>query len=343
MTFRSPRTPHLPYQRGFSLAELMVAIAVSLILLAGVIQIFVSNKQAYRIQEGFSVLNENSRYALRKIGYSLRMADNWGGADPATNVVRDSGLPTVTGDCAANWSTTIEGLRGIEGAATSPLATCIANADYVPNSDIIVTRYTAAGPVTGTLTASALYLRTTPGSGAQIFEGADESASLGRYTGNRNNSQALASTFVHPYLVEAYFIRPCASRGANGVCDANDDGGSPIPTLARLVLDGTTLVQEDVVSGVEQMQAIYGVDTDADTVADRYFTASAVPAGNWPNVVSVRLTLLLRNTTRDATADDRGTTYPMAGRNHSVAAADASYRRKLVDRVIQIRNQVRSQ
>ena len=50
------RSAHL--QRGVTLVELMVALVVGLILLAGLIQLFISNKQAYRIQEGFARLPE---------------------------------------------------------------------------------------------------------------------------------------------------------------------------------------------------------------------------------------------------------------------------------------------
>ena len=54
-----------PYrQNGISIVEIMVSIAISLILLAGVMQIMLTNKQTYRVQEAFARLQENGRFAM---------------------------------------------------------------------------------------------------------------------------------------------------------------------------------------------------------------------------------------------------------------------------------------
>ena len=53
-------------QRGFSMVELMIAITISLLLLAGVIQIFSASRQTYTLQDGMSRLQENARYALER-------------------------------------------------------------------------------------------------------------------------------------------------------------------------------------------------------------------------------------------------------------------------------------
>lgn len=51
-------------QRGFSLVEIMVALTISLILMAGVIQIFLSSRASYRLQNGMARLQENGRFAM---------------------------------------------------------------------------------------------------------------------------------------------------------------------------------------------------------------------------------------------------------------------------------------
>ena len=51
-------------QRGFTLVELMVALAVSLLLLAGVIQVYLSSKQAYRVQDNVARIQESGRLAM---------------------------------------------------------------------------------------------------------------------------------------------------------------------------------------------------------------------------------------------------------------------------------------
>lgn len=72
-------------------------------------------------------------------------------------------------------------------------------------------------------------------------------------------------------------------------------GGGTVPTCVNA---RTSLFQQrdgaaanELVEGVEAMQLLYGEDTTGDRVADRYVAAAAV--GNWSNVVSVRIYLLL--------------------------------------------------
>ena len=61
-------------QRGVSLVELMVALVLSLILVAGVGQIYMGSKQTYRTQDGQSRLQENARYALEVLTRDIRSA-----------------------------------------------------------------------------------------------------------------------------------------------------------------------------------------------------------------------------------------------------------------------------
>ena len=51
-------------QRGFTLIELMIAMLIGVFLMAGIIQIFISAKQGYRLQENLSRLQENGRFAM---------------------------------------------------------------------------------------------------------------------------------------------------------------------------------------------------------------------------------------------------------------------------------------
>ena len=61
-------------QQGVTLVELMITLLLGLIITAGVIQIFISNKATYSTQEGIVQMNENMRFAFEKIGKDIRMA-----------------------------------------------------------------------------------------------------------------------------------------------------------------------------------------------------------------------------------------------------------------------------
>lgn len=69
-------------QHGLSLIELMVALVVSLILLGGLVQLVVTNKQTYNFQQSQALNQENSRYSffyletiLNKAGYRAAPQD----------------------------------------------------------------------------------------------------------------------------------------------------------------------------------------------------------------------------------------------------------------------------
>lgn len=65
-------------QAGLSLVELMVAILIGLVILAGVIQVVVSSKTTFLGQEEMSFISENARYAFDVVGRDLKSAGYWG-------------------------------------------------------------------------------------------------------------------------------------------------------------------------------------------------------------------------------------------------------------------------
>jgi len=59
---------------GFTLVEIMVAITLSLILLAGVGQIYVSSKESFRVQHNNAQMQENQRMAMEFLNRDIRQA-----------------------------------------------------------------------------------------------------------------------------------------------------------------------------------------------------------------------------------------------------------------------------
>jgi type IV pilus assembly protein PilW len=63
---------------------------------------------------------------------------------------------------------------------------------------------------------------------------------------------------------------------------------------------GGNLISEPVVDGIEQINYEYGVANSANNMVPQYETATDVTASNgWPNVVSIRVSLVSVNATRD--------------------------------------------
>lgn len=61
-------------QHGLSIVELMVALAVGMVLIAGILQVFLSSKNTYAVNEAMSRVQENGRFALEFIARSARQA-----------------------------------------------------------------------------------------------------------------------------------------------------------------------------------------------------------------------------------------------------------------------------
>ena len=80
-------------QQGLTLVEMMVAILLSLILTAGVIQSYLGNKQTYGFQEAMSRNQENGRYGIEVLSRDLRMAGFTGcpPTDRIANTLSNSG------------------------------------------------------------------------------------------------------------------------------------------------------------------------------------------------------------------------------------------------------------
>ncbi len=108
--------------RGFSLVEVMVALIVGMILTAGLIQAFQSHRLSHQSNEGFSILQENSRFALDMIGRYMRLT---GYRDASFNTVDDDFPLSIGGTLMAPAPTVpavIAGqvIQGVNGGSGTP-------------------------------------------------------------------------------------------------------------------------------------------------------------------------------------------------------------------------------
>lgn len=69
-----PEYPLGERQRGFSLIELMIAVALSLVVSFAVISIFIGSRQSFRTQTGFSQVQEEGRHAQMLVNPIVRLA-----------------------------------------------------------------------------------------------------------------------------------------------------------------------------------------------------------------------------------------------------------------------------
>lgn len=331
------------HQCGLSLVELMVAITVATILLAGIIEIFIHSKQSYKIQNNLNVIQENGRFAVERLAQSIHMADHWGGVEASD--IRDitGGSITGIGNCNHAWITDVGfGIRGYEGAAdlssVGMPSGCIPSADYVPYSDVLVLRYAGASDLIATpdLTNAAspnnlqnAFIRSAVGDSGVIMLGSDAVPSA---------LPDQLGTYNYPYIIEVYYLRACSEKISNACVDQK-------PTLTRLKIttdsaNAPALIEEPVVENIEQLQFQYGRDTDGDGNVDQYDPASGLNNTDWADVVNVRISLMSRGDTADNHLSDT-TTYNLLDYSHTPSASEQKYHRKQYERIAQIRNRIR--
>lgn len=111
-------------ERGFSLVELMLALGLGLLVIAGIVTLFTSNSATYAVLNSQSRLQENARFAFDFVSRSARMAGYFGCAPEPTNVVR--GLRGGWAEIPEyNITLGVQGHEGGAGSSFSPALTSL--------------------------------------------------------------------------------------------------------------------------------------------------------------------------------------------------------------------------
>ena len=273
--------------QGLSLVELMVAMTVSAILMLGISEIFSINSRSYKVQDENARMQESGRYAFNALMSDMRRAGYFGGNADILNITGSSGIVAANNTCPndSTWGRML-GRRIIGMNDDNTGYTCITN---YSRGDIVVTRNTKGKNITGTEMAAnpnRFYIRNSLFEG-RLFIGSAYDVAVNTVAEPPNTSQELSSN--------AYYIGTTATARN---CRFNDAAGNPIPITAlyreKLDSDGTP-IQEEVASGIEQLQVQYGVDNNNDTYVNQYFNADDIDVTpSWDRVVAVRFWVLVR-------------------------------------------------
>lgn len=149
-------------QVGLSIVELMVALALGLLLMTGIIQVFLSSRQTYSANEAMGRMQENGRFALEFIARSARQA---GYVEPI--YMSGKPLPLVRPACAGLPGTIPTTLCTTQGAGSGsdsvgfvmqPTVTdgtrrdCLGNT--IADNDVLIINHFEIIPATGTKPAA---------------------------------------------------------------------------------------------------------------------------------------------------------------------------------------------
>jgi type IV pilus assembly protein PilW len=331
-------------QAGLSLLELMIAIAIGLFLLVGLVSVFATSNRNYLELSRSQQQIENGRFATTLLSDDVGLAGYYGQYPISVAVPGAMPDPCEAANMAnlrAAMGMPVQGYNNPAHPLAAPISGCIADANHVEGTDILVVRR-ADSKVTAlaSLTAADVYMQSNAAD--------NDPANPVMATGTAANFTLLDRLAVNPaparkYHVHVYFIAPCSiPNGGGSTCTgANDDGGNPVQTLKRLELsvdpaDNTLkMVTVSLVEGIENFQVDYGVDTDGDGVLDGAYTQAPATVVDWTNVVAIRLNVLARNIEPSNAADPKVYDMGLLGNEY---APGGNYKRHVYNAAVRLVN-----
>ncbi len=319
-------------QHGFSIVELMVAMTLSLVMLAGALAVTYSSKVTYSQNERVARIQEAGRTALELISRDLRGS----GFRGCTRAADLQNMLNDATDLRWNFANPVEGFESTGGATWDPALPALVDSPAEDN-DVLVIRAVRAGqpsftttlamanasdgievtyPLNNMLTAGrTLLISDCTASAVFAASGVTDNgteATLSRAidaaiagVGPGNEKIDLEYEFgvgaqVAPIDSVVYYIRE-SNIDRNGVRN---------PALWQIVGDQDP---QELIEGIEALQVRYGIDTNDDGVINEYETADGVT--DWREVISVSVALLVRSVEPSSPVDDTRT-YNLLGTDY---------------------------
>lgn len=326
-------------QRGFTIVEVMVAMLLGLILMAGVVSVMVANKRSFNEQTEMSRLQENARFAVEFLTRDIRMAGYVGCSHDITRVTNHL---SINDKSLLNAGIAIEGIDANSSPTEwQPSGSTDNTGDMVAGTDAVTVRFfrptghnlqSTMSAVSDDIDATSVdgiggndVLAVSDCVSADIFQvtgvaGTNIEHAVGTMPApTPDNSTA---DLTKPYDTDASLHHLYAARY---YIRSNPDN---IPALYRYIHTGSGFTSQELVAGIENMQIMYGDSSSfapADSVAD------------WDSVNSVKIGLLVRTEDKMGTDTDSNS-YDVL--DETIAAANDRYRRKVFATTIKLRNRI---
>lgn len=282
-------------QQGVTLIEMMIAMVVSLVLIAGVGTIYMSSKRNYQARDQFSMMDENARVALNSLKKHLEHAGY------ASNGVFPAAHPFVVDN-------------------QPPATSCNDDTDVYPN----------AGRTYYLTQNNAI-----PASGVNVQDDGVAIAFLSDdtlFTDCSNGAVPSGCRLGRSPSAQASLVYNSFSLDRVGAGESNSVGDL-IPTL--YCSGSASSSKQMIAQGIERMELLYGVDSDADGSVEQYLTANNVGA-NWPSVISIKVGLLVKSL-EPVLQGTESRTYDVLG---NTVTTNDRYQRSVYTEVIHLRNRV---
>jgi type IV pilus assembly protein PilW len=297
---------------GFSLLELLVAMTVSLLLLAGVMTLFANSRSGYENNDRLARIQENGRFALEMIARDVRAAGFWGCAKRVASKPLKNILVNST-DLLWNFGIPVQGFDATTTDWSPSLVAPVSTDTPIVGSDVLVVR----GPQPNRIPQRVQVSMTGGAANLQVYKlpAAYSSLAAGDIAIAASCDQASVfkvSTYTAGGSGLPDVIARAAVPGTAGENSTTDLGNRfyadlaevyPVQTVVYFVGAGTggnslfrrvgNASPQEVVEGVDSFQVKFGVDADSDHRVDSYELASGVT--DWTQVIAVRIGVIVRS------------------------------------------------
>lgn len=271
------------HDRGWTLIEMLIAMALSLLLTLLLVNSWQVNYQAFKQTSQLAEMQQSGQFVLGFFQQELLNQNFWAGADP--RLLHPAGLH-VQGDCRSaldsgsfpkNAMVFVPVLSGIVGAAHTP--DCLTSAHK--GSAFLQLKRLAGAPLTAAAAKNnRVYLQ-----------------QQGRSYRFVSQASSAAATYW-PYLHQLFYVA-LQSQGRQQV---------PVLMRKRLVRQASgqlTMDTDSVLDGVEMMHFEAGIDSNFDGQVDYLSDVAQVSADVWQQrsgqVLQLRFYVLVRSVMPDNT------------------------------------------
>ena len=271
-------------QAGFTLVELMVALALGLLISAAAIQLFLGGLLTSRMQQANAELQNSGVFGLDYVARDLRLANYINTDFPELNEQTPWGGVVLTARTAALSNANIP----IPAAAPFISQGLLSHS---PGDTVSTVANEWQGLSNVSLASDQLTIQFVAPNAMVNCEGANVQAG--------------------DYVIQRYFVRRADAAATTGTdyglaCDAN----TPTPTATPAVAEPTTIAGfggagELIMPRVDHFTVQLGVRNEAGNMAyytiNQYRTAAAaaraaLPPAEPPRIVSVKMAVLVRST-----------------------------------------------
>lgn len=345
---RNPSGARPAGQRGLTLIELMVTVAVWSLLLAGLVSFVVNTNHGYRLQRALNGLNDSGRYALSLLLREMRMANHWGLSLTASDAALVGTPPAISlsQDCTvANTGAVSGALQGLAVLPPGDLSggLCAGLSYGAAQGHVLLVRYadpsrTSDAAVAALAPTIPPFVRARLSEQAELFQG-DPATLYATGPLSAGTSPDGASNYRYR---QAYYL-------------VGADSASAPTELKSITLEDRTMSAGFLVEGAERLQFTLLVDEQApggNAGDQQWMTPSQVSALSvgedpWLQVQGAYVELLVRTNVRDLglPTADADNTYsflePGATGNkydYVVPSDDRTYHRRLLSASVQFRN-----